>query len=188
MGGAGTLGPPSTVGGASRRASPLPTKPEKQLYQWPSQTGPRSRIRANKRSRRPGVSSVTPRAAVGGPGRARHQRGFSRAGDRCGGLPPRKGSPLGPRCGGSRLPMAGGERRARMFQCWFPQISHPIFSPWCSLAQAVGGQTTGPSRGHPKPGEAAQGPTHHHPSCRGPPPPPDRSPDLHSLILNLRYR
>jgi len=164
-----SLGPPSTAGGASRQVSPLPVTLETPLYQGPTQTGWRKQSRANKRLARPGASSVQPSAAVGGPGRARHQCGFGGAGDGCGGLPPKRGSPPGPpptcpHCGGSRLPAAGGERRVRTFQCRFPQAS-PHFLPLVQL---------GSGRGRSDQGAQPQSPQAWR-SCRGARPPPPTS-------------
>lgn len=185
-----SLGPPSTAGGASRQVSPLPTTPETPLYEGPSQPRWRSQSRANKHLARPGVSSVKPRAAVGGPGQAQHQCGFGGAGDGCGGLPLKKGSRWAPQppaltvVAHGFLQLTGGAESGHS-NAGFPKPL-PVYFPWCSLAQVAGGQTKGPSHGHPKPGEAAEGPTHHHPPRRGPPPPPDRSPGLHGLVLNPR--
>lgn len=160
-----SLGPPSTAGGASRQVSPLPTTPETPLYEGPSQPRWRSQSRANKHLARPGVSSVKPRAAVGGPGQAQHQCGFGGAGDGCGGLPLKKGSPLGPpatcpHCGGSRLPAADGGCRVRTFQCRFPQTS-PRLLPLVQLGSGRGRSDQG---AQPRSPEAWR-------SCRGAHPP-----------------
>lgn len=64
-----------------------------------------------------------------------------------------------------------GECRVGTFQCWYPQISHPVFFPCSSLAQAAGGQSKGPCHQHPKPGKAVEGPIHHRPPGRGTTPP-----------------